>query len=201
MIKNLFHSYFTSRNIHKNLPDDYFEKLERPRILKTHLPIQLLPLEIWTKKPKIIFICRDVKDVAVSCFYLRKTYYREHMENIEDHFEDFLNDRIHYAPYKDYVRNFETLRGEPNYLFLTYEAVTSDRESAIRKVANFLEKEIDEKNVKKLVEHLDFKAMKSKCSIIICLNFIELLMNIFFRKYRPQPKEIFRRIEYEDGAK
>jgi hypothetical protein len=42
------------------------DDLERPRTLKTHLPVNLLPDEIWERKPKIIHISRDAKDVAVS---------------------------------------------------------------------------------------------------------------------------------------
>lgn len=43
-----------------------FDDLDCPRTLKTHLPVQLLPDEVWTKTPKVIHMSRDVKDVAVS---------------------------------------------------------------------------------------------------------------------------------------
>lgn len=43
-----------------------YDDLERPRTLKTHMPVQFLPDQIWEKNPKIIHISRDVKDVALS---------------------------------------------------------------------------------------------------------------------------------------
>lgn len=30
------------------------KKLERPRLIKSHLPLPLLPAQLWAKKPKVI---------------------------------------------------------------------------------------------------------------------------------------------------
>lgn len=141
---------------------DNFEKLDRPRVFKTHYPVQLLPPQIWTKNSKIVFISRDVKDVAVSGYYFRKTVLHEVLGSIEEHFEDFLNDRVFFGPYREYLKNFMTLKEKPNILFLTYEGILADWEGSIKKVANFLGKEASDENVKKLAAHLDFKAMKSE---------------------------------------
>ncbi|KAG5667159.1 hypothetical protein PVAND_015156 [Polypedilum vanderplanki] len=53
---------------------DYMDKMPRPRIFKSHLPVQFLPDQNWTVKPKIIHIHRDVKDVAISFYHLRKKF-------------------------------------------------------------------------------------------------------------------------------
>jgi hypothetical protein len=155
-------SYYTFFHQVQGVGIDNFEKLPKPRIFKTHYPVQLLPPQIWTKNPKIVFISRDVKDVAVSCYFIRKLVCHEVIGTMEEHFDDFLNDRMWYGPYREYLKNFETLRGKLNVLFLTYEEVTAEKENSIKKVAKFLEKEPSEENVKKLAAYLDFKTMKSK---------------------------------------
>lgn len=145
---------------------DNFEKLERPRVFKTHLSVQLLPPQIWTKNPRMVFISRDVKDVAVSNYYFRKTVLHEKMGTKEEHFEEFLKGQIFFGPYREYLKNFLALKDKPNFLFLTYEGVLADWEGSIRKVAKFLGKEASDENVKKLAAHLDFKSMKSKLLFI-----------------------------------
>lgn len=35
---------------------DTFATIRRPRLIKTHLPVHLLPDEVWTVKPKIIHV-------------------------------------------------------------------------------------------------------------------------------------------------
>jgi Sulfotransferase domain len=144
---------------------DNFEKIGRPRVFKSHYPVQLLPEDIWKKNARVVFISRDVKDVAVSGYFFRKTVLHERVESIEEHFEDFLNDRVWFGPYREHLSNYQKLEGKSNVLLLTYEGVVKDWEGSIRKAAKFLGKEASDENVKKLVEYLDFKAMKSKFHI------------------------------------
>lgn len=59
---------------------------------------------------------------------------REALENIEEHFDDFLNDQVFYGPYIEYLKNFMALKMKQNILFLTYEDFVADREGSIRKV-------------------------------------------------------------------
>ena len=49
---------------------DDFAKFSGQRFIFTHLPFQLLPRQIRTgqKKPKIIYLIRNVKDVCVSYY-------------------------------------------------------------------------------------------------------------------------------------
>ena len=115
------------------------ENLKRPRHIKSHLPIMMLPNEIWTKKPKVcqikvpkyslfiiilclqlVYIARNPKDAATSFFY--------HYRNIvgcnstkEQFFDAFLNDNLIYAPFIKHVDEYWQMRNEPNVLFVTYE--------------------------------------------------------------------------------
>lgn len=84
-----------------NLPEN------KTRIIKTHLSIPLLPTEIWTKKPKIIYITREVKDVIVSRYHFSKAvgFISKDML-MEQYINLFLDDRPIYSPYWDHVLDF-----------------------------------------------------------------------------------------------
>jgi hypothetical protein len=183
-----FFSYFAVTYPIQGVAPDNFEKLQRPRVFKTHYPVQLLPPQIWTKNAKIVFISRDVKDVAVSGYYFRKTVLHEVLDSIESHFDDFLNDRVFFGPYREYLKNFNELKEKSNVLFLTYEGVVTDWEGSIKRVAKFLGKEASDENVKKLAAHLDFKAMKSE--FLKIMRIIKILISIFARKSNDKYEQI-----------
>ncbi|GLH00580.1 Uncharacterized protein GBIM_06917 [Gryllus bimaculatus] len=49
--------------------------ISSPRCIQSHLPKDLLPDELWTKRPKIIYVAREPKDTAVSFFYFNQLIY------------------------------------------------------------------------------------------------------------------------------
>ena len=65
------------------------EQLPSPRMIKTHLQIQFLPQEIFEKKPKIIYIARNPKDVIVSDYHFHNT---DVMLPTYKSWDDFVND-------------------------------------------------------------------------------------------------------------
>ena len=50
---------------------DYINKMDTPRVIKTHLPYEFLPNNL-DKKSKIVYIVRNPKDVCVSSYYFFK---------------------------------------------------------------------------------------------------------------------------------
>lgn len=57
-----------------------------PRHIKTHLPLAFLPEKLWTVKPKIVYVCRDPRDVAVSYYHQYKN-----LHGFEGSLPDFLD--------------------------------------------------------------------------------------------------------------
>lgn len=145
---------------------DYMDKMPRPRIFKTHFPVQFLPDQIWTVKPKLVYIEREVKDLSISCYYFRKNIVHETIGPITDHFEDFLNDTVWYGPYREHVLNYRNLPDYDNIFIWTYEQLVNDTEVSIREIVKFLNKTITDEQLLKLKDHLKVDKMKSECHYI-----------------------------------
>ena len=47
---------------------DFCGNLTRPRIIKTHLDYEMLPRQVKDKKPKLIYVTRNPRDVVVSSY-------------------------------------------------------------------------------------------------------------------------------------
>lgn len=137
-----------------------FDTLTRPRTIKTHLPVQFLPDDIWIKKPKMIYCSRDARDVAVSLYHFGTHF--DNSVSMNKFFDNFINDQFFMAPYREHRLNYWNIPDYSNILYLTYESVTSDIDNAIRDVASFLGVAVSDENFLKLKEHLRFDKMKSK---------------------------------------
>lgn len=132
---------------------------KRPRQIKSHLPLSLLPRQLWTVKPRIIYVARNPKDVAVSYFH----HYRvlvDYAGTKEAFFDDLLNDRVAYCPIIQHVLDFWALKDEPNVLFLTYESMKRDLRALLPTVCRFLNKFFPDNLLDELALHLSFNEMK-----------------------------------------
>uniref|UniRef100_A0A670Z3Y8 Sulfotransferase n=1 Tax=Pseudonaja textilis TaxID=8673 RepID=A0A670Z3Y8_PSETE len=119
-----------------------------PRMVKTHLPVNLLPKSFWDKGCKMIYMARNAKDVAVS-FY---------------HFD--LMNKLHPDPgsWDDYLEKFMIGR---TMIFEYFSNILSmiiyllnDPKREIKKIIHFLGKNLDESVVDNIVYHTSFDVMK-----------------------------------------
>ena len=62
----------------------------------------------------------------------------------------------------EHVASFWERRGEPNLLFVHYDDMTADLEGEMRRVAAFLDIEIDEAKLPGMVERCTFAGMKAR---------------------------------------
>lgn len=79
------------------LREKRFEELDTipsPRLIKSHLlsPAYLLPKELWTVRPKLIHMNRDIKDIAVSYYHIIvSTMIKLYCRHIISMFKVFVN--------------------------------------------------------------------------------------------------------------
>ncbi|KAK7873232.1 hypothetical protein R5R35_011312 [Gryllus longicercus] len=140
------------------------DHLPSPRCIKSHLTKELLPVQLWTKKPKIIYVAREPKDTAVSFFY-HEQLFTSFSGDRDFFFECFYEDIVAYTPLWEHMLDFWKMKDEPNILFNTYEEMKKDLPDVIRRTAKFLGKSITEEQVARLAEHLDFKQMKQNRAV------------------------------------
>ncbi|KAK9496436.1 hypothetical protein O3M35_013276 [Rhynocoris fuscipes] len=136
------------------------ENTPPPRFIKTHLPVSLLPKQIHTVKPKIVYITRNPKDMCVSYYHYCKLMH-EYNGTLEEFCEIFLEGRAPIGPFWSHVFGFWNMKDEPNVLFLKYEDMKKDHKAIIRKAGKFLGKELTDEQIDMLHDHLSFNNMRS----------------------------------------
>ncbi|XP_055706449.1 luciferin sulfotransferase-like [Phlebotomus papatasi] len=154
-------------------PISLLNKMPSPRFIKSHLPAPLLPKQIWTVKPKIIYVVRNAKDVLVS-FYHHYRNLQEYRQSFSNFAEAFMNDMIIYAPFDTHIVDFWHMRNEDNILFLTYEDMKKDHPTIIEKTAEFLGKSLNEDQILELADHLTFDKMSKNESVDLLLEIKDL---------------------------
>ncbi|XP_019556955.2 luciferin sulfotransferase-like [Aedes albopictus] len=139
------------------------EQLARPRHIKSHLTAMLLPDQIWTVKPRIIYVSRNPKDAATSFYH----HYRNIVgyDGPREHFFDaFLGNNLIYAPFGDHVKDYWKLKDQENVLFITFEQMKTNLRKVVMQVATFLGKTFTDQEVDVLEEHLSVDSMRANKS-------------------------------------
>eukprot|EP00794_Sanderia_malayensis_P014884 gene14884-16429_t len=133
------------------------------RVIKSHLHLELLPPKLLDKC-RTIFCLRNPKDTIVSYYHHEKLIeFLSFVGDFESNFNLFMDDLVQYSSYWRYTVDAWKLKDHPNVCLLFFEDMKQDLQSAIKKVASFLDKELTDAQVKSLEDHLSFKSMK-ECS-------------------------------------
>ncbi|KAL5273426.1 hypothetical protein ACFFRR_000262 [Megaselia abdita] len=136
------------------------DSMPSPRVLKSHLTANMLPNELWVKKPKIIYITRNVKDAILSRYHMYKglNYWKGDLKSF---LNAFLADDLAYLPYWPHILEFWQIRNEPNVYFTSYETIKKDLKGNLRKICTFLERPYTEELLDEAIDKLSFEKMKN----------------------------------------
>lgn len=141
-------------------PSQSIEQFLPSRILKSHLRFCLLPDDLL-EKAKVVTCLRNPKDTLVSYYHHAKLNKAHgYIGDFATFFDLFMDNLVLWSPYFDYVGEAWERRTHPRVCTLFYEDMKKDLEGSVRKVAEFLGKDLQEGNIKELVEHLSFDSMK-----------------------------------------
>lgn len=143
---------------------DEFDAAQSLRMIKSHLPAYLLPNEVWTVQPKIIYTSRDVKDVAVSLYHMRQKA-AVFNGTISEYFDILRNDFDIFSPYYEHIASYHQLRQSKHLLLLTYEEMSKNTFEIVKRVSEFLECSYSDEQLQQLVEHVSFEKMREKVGL------------------------------------
>jgi len=158
---------------------DIAESLPRRRFLKTHLPLDGIP---YSPKAKYIYVVRDMRDVTWSCWNHWNAY-TDFTFNANNNipgrvgpeqprpgnwtvkfFDLMIDDKADWYPvYWSCYHNLITwwqYRHLPNVLLVHYEEMKQNTEMIVRKFAEFLEIELTEEGLSKIIPQISLQWMK-----------------------------------------
>jgi len=146
------------------------------RFLKTHLPVDAL---VFSPDAKYIYVARDGRDVVWSMYNHHANANAAFFEALNDspgrvgpplppadkdiarYFRTWLEQNgAPFWPFWENVRSWWAVRTLPNELMLHFEDMKHDLAGEMRRVAAFLEIEVDENRWPEMIEHCCFDWMK-----------------------------------------
>ncbi|XP_008785781.2 cytosolic sulfotransferase 7-like [Phoenix dactylifera] len=118
------------------------EAMPSPRILSTHMPFSLLRDSIEGSGCRIIYVCRDVKDVLVSWWHFNDKMRPPEMDRVPfaKALEMFCEGICPSGPIWSHVLEYweESLRRPEKVLFLKYEEMMEEPMSHAKRLAEFM---------------------------------------------------------------
>ncbi|KAJ1125174.1 hypothetical protein NDU88_003610 [Pleurodeles waltl] len=137
------------------------EAMPSPRTLKSHLPIQLIPPSFRDQNCKVIYVARNAKDIMVSYYYFQKMN-KGLMEpgSWSEYFDAFQNGKVPWGSWYDHVKGWWDAKDSQRILYIFYEDLKEDLRGEILKLAQFMEQELSEELLEKVIQHTTFQAMK-----------------------------------------
>ncbi|XP_059212559.1 amine sulfotransferase-like [Centropristis striata] len=150
-----------------------------PRVYCTHLPTNMLPHGVKTKRIKVVYVMRNPKDVLVSLYHFAHSWVLlETPKSFEDFFQDFLDGNAFMGSWFDHVREYYNEKDQMDILFVRYEDMLKDLRGEVVKLCAFLGKDLTDEAIDHVVEMSIFKNMKT----IPNANYLELLEKQFYQR-------------------
>lgn len=112
--------------------------LPAPRVIKTHLPRNLLQL---SDRAKYVYVVRNPFDCAVSFFHHTRGFVNHYdfaAGDFATFFECFIAGQVDFGDYFEHLARWYAERERDNVLCLTYESMREDPRAAIRALGRFL---------------------------------------------------------------
>nr|XP_026498975.1 sulfotransferase 1C4-like [Vanessa tameamea] len=141
------------------------EDAPSPRLIKTHLPLSMLPPNLLSTA-KVIYVARDPRDVAVSYYYLHKMVGNSFVRTTFQNFwEAFRRDLLPWTPIIEHTNEAWKQRHNENLHFIFYEEMIKDLPKIIHDVSKFLNRDLAEKEVNILADHLSFDNLRKNKTV------------------------------------
>ncbi|CAI9775184.1 unnamed protein product [Fraxinus pennsylvanica] len=126
--------------VDNQIPD--LSSLNSPRLFATHIPIFSLPKLVRDSSCKLVYLCRNPKDIFVSLWQFTNKLRLQEMgsNSLGDIFDMFCRGVSIYGPFWDHVLDYwkESIEKPHKVLFLKYENMKERPTDNLRCIAEFL---------------------------------------------------------------
>ncbi|XP_047505340.1 luciferin sulfotransferase-like [Pieris napi] len=144
-------------------PLNWLPNAPSPRFIKSHLPLSLMPPGLLDTT-KVVYVARDPRDVVVSLYNILKIYLLKDIP-FEKYWDAFCEGNIIRAPLFEHIKEGWALKDHPNLFFMTYEEMSKDLPSIVRRMSTFFGKQYTEEQIRRLCEHLSFEKFKTNTAV------------------------------------
>ncbi|ELU18414.1 hypothetical protein CAPTEDRAFT_181778 [Capitella teleta] len=134
-------------------------------LAKTHLPVEAMEKHV-KRNTKIIVGFRNPKDNLVSIYH----FYRSNRDlgSFKGTFSEFFqlvkDKHVMYGDVFDCNLGWWSIRDRPNTMYVNFEDLTEDPVKEVRRMAEFLGKEVTDEDIIKIVEWTTFGNMREEKS-------------------------------------
>ncbi|KAK2088817.1 Sulfotransferase 2A1 [Saguinus oedipus] len=159
---------------------------EGPRLISSHLPIQLFPKSAFTSKAKQVCVVgtrdsvlgdtcvaapRTVLEfkgvehftgyIAMICHRMKSSFsvYNHPSMICSWHEVQSSKPGLIYGSWFDQIRGWMSMRGKENFLLLSYEELKKDTRGSVEKICQFLGKTLEPEELNLILKNSSFQAM------------------------------------------
>ncbi|XP_026803667.3 sulfotransferase 1C1-like [Pangasianodon hypophthalmus] len=140
---------------------DILKTMAPPRVIKTHLPIQLVPEGFWENKCKVIYVARNAKDNLVSYYHFdQMNLVHPEPGSWEEYLQKFMKGKLAWGSWYDHVKGYWKEREKRNILYIFFEDMKENPRREIVRIMQYLDLLLSDDIIDKIVELTSFNIMK-----------------------------------------
>ncbi|XP_056153662.1 sulfotransferase 1B1-like [Lampris incognitus] len=140
---------------------ELLSKMDPPRVIKTHLPFQLVPPGFWENKCKAIYVARNARDNLASYYHFdRMNKSQPDPGPWEGYIHKFMRGELSWGSWYEHVKGYWKEREERNILYLFYEDMKENPRREVERIMRYLELSLADDVIGRIVALTSFESMK-----------------------------------------
>ncbi|XP_061912309.1 sulfotransferase 2B1-like isoform X1 [Entelurus aequoreus] len=130
-----------------------------PRMFTTHFHHNMMPPSFFEVRPKVIYVMRNPKDVFTSTFhYHGMASFLVDPGPQSEFLHKFLKGEVMFGSWFEHIKSW--LNDKERVFYISYEEMRKDLKDSVARIAQFLEKSLDNDVIEKIAERCMFENMK-----------------------------------------